>query len=109
MKASLGHAYAKANRIDEAAKIMAGLDELSQERYVSSYERAAISVALRNERQSFEWLERAYEEHSFHMVYLKVWPQFNLVRNDPRFQDLIRRLGLAEISTLDTSRAVSSS
>jgi DNA-binding winged helix-turn-helix (wHTH) protein/tetratricopeptide (TPR) repeat protein len=100
LKACLGHAYAKANRIDEATKIMAELNELSQQRYVSSYERAAISVALGDERQSFELLERAYGEHSFHMVYLKVWPQFNLVRNDPRFQDLIQRLGLSHVSAV---------
>jgi DNA-binding winged helix-turn-helix (wHTH) protein/tetratricopeptide (TPR) repeat protein len=100
LKACLGHAYAKANRIDEATKIMAELNELSQQRYVSSYERAAISVALGDERQSFELLERAYGEHSFHMVYLKVWPQFNPVRNDPRFQDLIQRLGLSHVSAV---------
>jgi tetratricopeptide (TPR) repeat protein len=100
LKASLGHAYAKANRIVEATKIMAELNELSQQRYVSSYERAAISVALDDEKQAFEFLERAYEEHSFHLVYLKVWPQFNRVRNDPRFQDLMQRLGLSHISTV---------
>jgi TolB-like protein/Tfp pilus assembly protein PilF len=100
LKASLGHAYAKANRIVEATKIMAELNELSQQRYVSSYERAAMSVALDDEKQAFEFLERAYEEHSFHLVYLKVWPQFNRVRNDPRFQDLMQRLGLSHISAV---------
>ena len=97
MRASLGHAYAEAMRRDEATAILAELNELSQQRYVSSYEKAAISVALGDERQSFQWLERAYEEHSFHLVYLKVWPQFNRVRNDPRFQDLMQRLGLSHI------------
>jgi len=105
MKASLGHAYAKAKRKDEATKILAELNDLSQQRYVSSYERAAISVALGDEKQSFQWLERAYEEHSFHMVYLKVWPQFGVIRSDPRFQKLIQRLGLSRKSVHDTSRA----
>ena len=94
IKASLGHAYAKANRKEEATKILAELNELSKQRYVSSYERAAISVALGDERQSFQWLEKAFEEHSFHMVYLKVWPQFSAIRSDPRFQQLVHRLGL---------------
>jgi DNA-binding winged helix-turn-helix (wHTH) protein/Tfp pilus assembly protein PilF len=94
LKASLGHAYANAKRKAEATKILAELNELSEQRYVSSYERAAISVALGDEKQSFQWLERAYEEHSFHMVYLKVWPQFSVVRSDPRFQKLIQCIGL---------------
>ena len=101
IKASLGHAYAKANRRDEATKILAELNELSKQRYVSSYEKAAIGVALGDERQAFEWLEKAYEEHSFHMVYLKVWPQFREIRSDPRFQKLIQRLGLSRIPAHD--------
>ena len=105
MKASLGHAYAKALRRDEAIAILAELNELSQQRYVSSYERAAISVALGDKSQSLQWLERAYEEHSFHMVYLKVWPQFDAIRSDPSFQKLVQRLGLSHISVHDTSRA----
>lgn len=105
MKASLGHAFAKALRRDEATKILSELDALSQQRYVSSYERAAISVALGDEGQTFQWLEKAYEEHSFHMVYLKVWPQFTVIRGDPRFQKLVQRLGLSDISAQDTSTA----
>jgi len=95
MKASLGHAFAKANKKDESRKILEELNELATQRYVSSYERAAISAALGDERQAFESLERAHEEHSFHMVYLKVWPQFSGIRSDPRFQNLVQRLGLS--------------
>ena len=95
LKASLGHAYATAKMKREATKILSELNDLSQRCYVSSYERAAISLALGDERQSYESLERAYEEHSFHMVYLKVWPQFSAIRNDSRFQSLIQRLGLS--------------
>jgi len=98
LKASLGHGYAKAARKDEATKILAELNELSQQRYVSSYERAAICVALGDESQAFQLLEKAYEEHSFHMVYLKVWPQFSVIRSDPRFQKLIQRIRLSHIS-----------
>jgi DNA-binding winged helix-turn-helix (wHTH) protein/Flp pilus assembly protein TadD len=95
LKASLGHVYAKAKRKREATKILSELNDLSQRSYVSSYERASISLALGDERHSYESLERAYEEHSFHMVYLKVWPQFSAIRNDSRFQRLIQRLGLS--------------
>jgi len=95
MKASLGHAYAKAHRKDEATDILSELNEVAERRYVSSYERAAISVALGDERQQFQWLERAYEERSFHLIYLNVWPQFSVIRSDPRFQHLVQRIGLA--------------
>jgi len=96
MKASLGHAYAKANRKDEAIMILDELKELSKERYVSSYETAAIYVALGDNEQEFKLLERAYKEHCFHLVYLKVWPQFSIVRADPRVQDLVQRIGLSQ-------------
>ena len=96
MKASLGHAYAKANRKDEAIMILDELKELSKERYVSSYETAAIYVALGDNEQEFKLLEKAYKEHCFHLVYLKVWPQFSVVRADPRVQDLVQRIGLSQ-------------
>ena len=95
MKASLGHAYAEANRKAEATLILNELKELSKERYVSSYEVAAIYVALGDNEQAFQLLERAYKEHCFHLVYLKVWPQFSTVRADPRFQNLVQRIGLS--------------
>jgi tetratricopeptide (TPR) repeat protein len=95
MKAALGHAYAKANRKDEAIMI---LDELKglKHRYVSSYEVAAIYVALGDREQAFQLLERAHKEHCFHLVYLKVWPQFSAITADPRFQDLVQRIGLSQ-------------
>jgi len=95
MKASLGHAYAKANRKDEATMILDELKELSKQHYVSSYETAAIYVALGDNEQEFQLLERAYKEHCFHLVYLKVWPQFRSVNTDPRFQGLVQRIGVS--------------
>ncbi len=84
MKAALGHAYAKSQKKHEANKILGELDELSKQQYVSAYEVAAIYVALRNNEQAFQLLGKAYTEHSFHLVYLNVWPQFKSVSADPR-------------------------
>src|SRR6266567_53632 len=95
MKAALGHAYAKSQKKHEANKILGELDELSKQQYVSAYEVAAIYVALRNNEQAFQLLGKAYTEHSFHLVYLNVWPQFKSVSADPRFQDLVQRIGLS--------------
>jgi TolB-like protein/Tfp pilus assembly protein PilF len=95
MKAALGHAYAKSQRADEANKILDELNELSKQQYVSPLELARIYVALGNDDKAFQSLEKAYAEHSFHLVNLNVSPQFKSVRSDPRFQNLVQRLGLS--------------
>jgi TolB-like protein/tetratricopeptide (TPR) repeat protein len=95
MKAALGHAYAKSQKKHEANKILGELNELSKQQYVSPYEVATIYVALGNNEQAFQLLEKAYTEHSFHLVYLNVWPQFKSVSSDSRFQSLVQRVGLS--------------
>jgi tetratricopeptide (TPR) repeat protein len=95
MRAALGHAYAKSQKKDEANKILGEFNQLSKEQYISPYEVAAIHVALGQNDEAFQLLEKAYAEHSFHLVYLNVRPQFKSVSSDPRFQDLVRRIGLA--------------
>jgi eukaryotic-like serine/threonine-protein kinase len=95
MRAALGHAYAKSQRADEANKVLDELNELSKQQYVSPLELAAIYVALGNDDKAFQFLEKAYTEHSFHLVNLNVSPQFKSVRSDPRFQNLVQRLGLS--------------
>jgi DNA-binding winged helix-turn-helix (wHTH) protein/TolB-like protein/Flp pilus assembly protein TadD len=94
MTAALGHAYAKAGKKNEALIVLDGLGELSKHHYVSSYEIATIYVALGEKEQAFQWLEKSYGERCFHQIYLKVWPEFDSLRSDPRFQDLLRRIGL---------------
>jgi tetratricopeptide (TPR) repeat protein len=95
MKAALGHAYAKSQKTDEANRVLDELNELSKQQYVSAYELAAIYVALDDNEHAFELLEKAYTERSFHLVNLNVSPRFESVRSDSRFQDLVRRIGLA--------------
>jgi tetratricopeptide (TPR) repeat protein len=95
MKAALGHAYAKSQKKDEANKILGELNELSKQEYVSSYEVATIYVALGDNEQAFQLLEKAYAEHSFHLVRLNVSPHFKPISSDPRFQDLVHRVGLS--------------
>jgi DNA-binding winged helix-turn-helix (wHTH) protein/TolB-like protein/Flp pilus assembly protein TadD len=94
MTAALGHAYAKAGKKNEALIVLDDLGELSKHHYVSSYEIATIYVALGEKDQAFQWLEKSYGERCFHLVYLKVWPEFDSLRSDPRFQELLRRIGL---------------
>jgi hypothetical protein len=95
MKAALCRAYAKAQKTHEANERLNELTELAKRQYASAYEVATIYVALGNNEQAFQLLAKAYAEHSFHLVNLNVSPQFKSVRSDPRFQDLVQRIGLS--------------
>ena len=96
MKATLVRACAESQKKPEANEMLNELNEFSKQQYVSAYEVATIYVALGNNEQAFQLLEKGYAEHSFHLVYLNVSPQFKPVRSDRRFQDLVQRLGLSQ-------------
>src|SRR5213596_20598 len=95
MKAALGRVYAESQKKHDANEMLNELNELAKGQYASAYEIATICVALGNNEQAFQLLEKAYTEHSFHLVNLNVSPQFKSVRSDPRFQDLVQRIGLS--------------
>ena len=95
MRAALGRAYAESQKKHEANEMLNELNELAKREYVSAYELATIYVALGNNEQGFQLLAKAYAEHSFHLVNLNVSPQFKSVRSDPRFQNLVQRIGLS--------------
>jgi serine/threonine-protein kinase len=88
----LAGGYAAAGRRTEALKIISNLQELSKQRYVPSYGIAQVYTALGDFGQAFAWLEKAYEEHPYELLYLKVDPRNDPLRSDPRFQDLLRRM-----------------
>ena len=62
--------------------------------YVMPYNLARASALAGETAQAFHWLDKAYAEHSDHLVLLKVDPIFDPLRADPRFKDLMRRIGL---------------
>ena len=92
--ATLGHAYAVAGRRDDAMKVLAQLQEMAKQRYVSPYFIALVYVGLREDDQAFAWLQKAYEERHPYLILMKVEPVFDRLRSDPRFVDLVRRVGL---------------
>jgi serine/threonine protein kinase/tetratricopeptide (TPR) repeat protein len=89
----LGVCLAHAGKREEAAKSLEELNRLSGTRYVSPFFFAAIHVALKDAEQAFHWLENAYAERSNWLSWMKVDPRFDPIRGDPRFQDLLRRIG----------------
>ena len=92
---ALGHAHALFKRKELARKALKELHKLSELRFVSAYDFAIIYVGLGEADQAFQWLERACEERSFSMLMsLKAEPRLDRLRLDPRFQELVRRVGL---------------
>jgi eukaryotic-like serine/threonine-protein kinase len=89
----LGHAYARSGRRAEAEKVLGELKEISKQSYVSPYFIALIYTGLEENDLAFEWLEKAMEDRSEWMLWLKVHPYFDSLCTDPRFTDLLRRIG----------------
>lgn len=92
--AALGHAYAVAGKRAEARKVIRELEQLAKQKYVSPYFIAVIYAGLGDRDQTFAWLEKAYQERHQYMTLIGVEPVFDPVRSDPRFANLIRRIGL---------------
>jgi TolB-like protein/Flp pilus assembly protein TadD len=95
MKAQLGYAYAAAGRRGDAERILTELEALSRERYVSPYDLAVSQFALGDKDRTFEYLEKAYAERSRRLWGLKVNPIWDNLRPDPRFANLLQRIGLS--------------
>lgn len=92
--ALLGNAYALAGRHDEARKLLGQLEALAKRKYVPPFFIATIYIGLGEKNQAFDWLEKAYQERHPHLVQLKVQPVYDPIRSDPRFANLVRRVGL---------------
>jgi tetratricopeptide (TPR) repeat protein len=93
---NLGHAYAKSGRVDEAHVVLERLEELSKSSYVSPIERAYVYAGLGDLDNCFEWLEKAYDERSGLLPFARVFPIGKDIEQDPRFSDLMGRIGLEE-------------
>jgi hypothetical protein len=92
--AQVAVAHASAGRKTEALRIVAELQAVSSDRYVSPYGLAQIYAALNDKDQTFKWLQIAYDDRAVWMSYLAVDPVFDGFRSDQRFQDLLRRVRL---------------
>jgi TolB-like protein/Tfp pilus assembly protein PilF len=93
--APLAHAYAVAGKKQEAQKTLAKLNDIGKHGYVSAFDMAIIYTGMGDKEKAFDWLQKAFEERSFWMIFSRWEPRLDPLRNDPRFQDLQRRIGLA--------------
>ena len=89
---SLGFAYARAGRRDEALKILDQLKARSKQEPVAADLLAYLYAGLGQKEQAFAWLDKAYEERDVPLIVLKCGPELVSLRSDPRYQDLLRRM-----------------
>lgn len=87
-------AYAQAGRRKDALRLLAELKTRRKAGYVPAGAFVNAYLGLGDNEQVFVWLEQAYKEHSTTLQLLKVDPLFDPIRGDPRFTDLVRRVGL---------------
>lgn len=92
--ANLAHAYAVSRRPSEARKILDQLIARSTRSYVSPFDIAIVYAGLGDRDQAFAWLEKALGEHTRTMLSLKVNPRLDPLRSDPRYADLVQRVGV---------------
>lgn len=93
MTGALGHAYGINGERSKAKTILRQLETVAKTKYVASYEIAMIHFGLGETDQGFHWLEKALEERSGWLVYLNREPRLAAMRSDPRFQEILRRVG----------------
>ncbi len=94
--ASLGHAYAIAGQKSKAQQILSELEGRSKREPISSYQFALVFAGLGNKDQALAALEKAFQQKSTLLTYVKMDARFDPLRPDPRFADLLHRMGLPQ-------------
>jgi serine/threonine protein kinase/tetratricopeptide (TPR) repeat protein len=92
--AALGYAYAKSGQREKAEAVLTQWKELEKTKYVANYWVATVYAALGEKDAAFAELEKAYQAHDWFIQRLKVDPYMDPLRDDPRFSDFVKRVGL---------------
>jgi len=82
--------YAMMNRQEEARRLLADILKHPQR---SETEIAGVYFSLGENEEGWKWLEKAYDERSFFLIWLKVDPLYDNIRSDPRFQAMLKKIG----------------
>jgi tetratricopeptide (TPR) repeat protein len=94
LMSALAQTFAAAGRRSQAAEILDELTRLAKQKYIAPYFFAGIHAALGEVDRAIEFLEKSCEEHSHWLIYLHIDPGMDGLRSHPRFQDLLRRVGV---------------
>jgi len=92
----LAAAQARLGNRAEAMNILALLKKTMSERYVAPFDIAVVYTALGERNQALDWLEKAYQDQSEMMLFLEMYPPVADLRGEPRFQDIVRRVGVPQ-------------
>ncbi len=98
MRAALAHSYGKAGRTQEAQQILDDLTSLAKCKYVAPHFFAGIHIGLGENDRALDYLEKSYADHSHWLIYLHIDPVMDDLRDEPRFQDLLKRVGVPAAS-----------
>lgn len=88
-----GYTLGKAGRRQEARQVLEELEALGRKRFVPPYAMALVNAGLGERALVFDWLDRAFDVHDVHLMYLTVDPKWDAYRADPRFEALLERCG----------------
>jgi serine/threonine protein kinase/tetratricopeptide (TPR) repeat protein len=94
MKAALAQSLATAGQKEKSLHILDELTKLSRHKYVAPYFFAGVHTGLGEADRAMEYLEKSFEEHSHWLIYLHLDPGMDGLRSDPRFLELLQRVGL---------------
>jgi len=92
--ARLNCVFGRFGHLAEAKRALEKVEQLNRRQSVDPAAFALAHVGMGNKDQAFAWLQRAYLRHSNILTTLKVEPGFDSLRSDPRFQEMMRRVGL---------------
>jgi serine/threonine-protein kinase len=102
----LAYVYAKSGQTDEARRILSEITARSREAYVAPTHFSFVHAGLEERDQMFEWLERAHQEHDVRLLDTLIDPLLAEMRGDPRFADLVRRVGLPPLTPIPSTTLV---
>ena len=91
---ALGHAQARAGKKADAEKVIGRLQELSKRQYVSPFQTAIVYAGMDERKLALDWLEKSREERFNWLPFIKVDPVFKNLREEARFVELSKTLGL---------------
>jgi hypothetical protein len=92
----LGHGYGLAGDSTSATSILRDLISAGEDGYVPSIDIAHVYLGLGDLDNGFEWLNRAFDERDDQLPRLRYFPVFEGIRSDPRYDDLVRRIGFPD-------------
>jgi tetratricopeptide (TPR) repeat protein len=94
-RAALARSYGVTGNTGEAQKVVRAMEDISKRRFISEYDFAVAHSGWKNE-ETLRWLEKAYESRTGLLVYARVDSVWDDLRPDPRFQDLVKKIGIPQ-------------